>query len=378
MADKNMVAKITVVDMEEPPSRQTLNDGDSINKLFGKIKKVISDLKAVAFSGSYTDLKDTPAEATPTQKGFMSAPDKTKLDGIAAGATAVTKTSDLENDSGFVTADRVRNPNLLDNWYFADPINQRGKTEYEGQVYTIDRWIKEEEGVVGVSDSGVSFPWGGVGTNGLYQMLENYEQLKQRFCTFSLLDADGLHSVTFIMGNHWGGSQLGGMSFYSTPYQHCLIRYYKNLSTIAVKLELGDQQTLAHQDANGNWILNDPPPNKALELLKCQRYYQRGTFMGPILMENSWGPLYSSHCTFPVEMRTNPAVRVFSALGDGTVEYYFDQEGQHPVIMNYDYSHATSKYYKAIFGLPPIMADNAIPPRLSNNIRFEYEASADL
>ena len=42
----------------------------------------------------------------------------------------------------------------------------------------------------------------------------------------------------------------------------------------AIKLELGSQQTLAHQDAAGNWVLNDPPPDKALELLKCQRYYQ--------------------------------------------------------------------------------------------------------
>ncbi len=41
----------------------------------------------------------------------------------------------------------------------------------------------------------------------------------------------------------------------------------------AIKLELGEHQTLAHQDASGNWVLNDPPPNKALELLKCQRYY---------------------------------------------------------------------------------------------------------
>ena len=38
---------------------------------------------------------------------------------------------------------------------------------------------------------------------------------------------------------------------------------------IAVKLELGDKQTLARQDENGNWILNDPPPDKGLELLKC-------------------------------------------------------------------------------------------------------------
>lgn len=32
------------------------------------------------------------------------------------------------------------NPNLLDNWYFADPINQRGATEYTAEGFTIDRW----------------------------------------------------------------------------------------------------------------------------------------------------------------------------------------------------------------------------------------------
>jgi hypothetical protein len=43
---------------------------------------------------------------------------------------------------------------------------------------------------------------------------------------------------------------------------------------IAAKLELGTHQTLAHQDADGNWILNDPPPDPALELAKCQRCYE--------------------------------------------------------------------------------------------------------
>jgi hypothetical protein len=32
------------------------------------------------------------------------------------------------------------NPNLLDNWYFGNPVNQRGQTEYTAAGYTIDRW----------------------------------------------------------------------------------------------------------------------------------------------------------------------------------------------------------------------------------------------
>lgn len=31
------------------------------------------------------------------------------------------------------------NPNLLDNWYFADPINQRGQKEYGDNQYAIDK-----------------------------------------------------------------------------------------------------------------------------------------------------------------------------------------------------------------------------------------------
>jgi len=43
---------------------------------------------------------------------------------------------------------------------------------------------------------------------------------------------------------------------------------------IRVKLEVGKYQTLAYQDADGQWNLIDPLPNPALEMLKCQRYYQ--------------------------------------------------------------------------------------------------------
>ena len=32
------------------------------------------------------------------------------------------------------------NPNLIDNWYFGNPVNQRGQTSYTGTSYGIDRW----------------------------------------------------------------------------------------------------------------------------------------------------------------------------------------------------------------------------------------------
>ena len=50
MADKNMNVKINV-DFEESASRQSLNSGDSLPTLFGKIKKFLNDLNPIAFTG---------------------------------------------------------------------------------------------------------------------------------------------------------------------------------------------------------------------------------------------------------------------------------------------------------------------------------------
>lgn len=59
MAEKNMNAKISV-EFEETANRQQLSSGDNLPTLFGKIKKIISDLSTSAFSGSYNDLTNTP------------------------------------------------------------------------------------------------------------------------------------------------------------------------------------------------------------------------------------------------------------------------------------------------------------------------------
>lgn len=79
MADKNMEAQISV-EFEEATSRQSLNSGETINTLWSKVKRWLSDLKAVAFSGSYIDLSDKPTTATTDTDGLMSAKDKSKLD----------------------------------------------------------------------------------------------------------------------------------------------------------------------------------------------------------------------------------------------------------------------------------------------------------
>ena len=49
------------------------------------------------------------------------------------------------------------NPNLLENWYFQDPVNQRGQEEYAGgKMYCIDRlYIRNKNLNVSLVDRGI-------------------------------------------------------------------------------------------------------------------------------------------------------------------------------------------------------------------------------
>ena len=93
-----MEAQISV-EFEEATSRQSLNSGETINTLWGKVKRWLSDLKVVCFSGSYNDLSDTPTTATKDTDGLMSAEDKSKLDGVATGANKTIVDTILSNTS---------------------------------------------------------------------------------------------------------------------------------------------------------------------------------------------------------------------------------------------------------------------------------------
>ena len=187
------------------------------------------------------------------------------------------------------------NPNLLDNWYFADPINQRGQAEYTGNGYGIDRWKDRYvggDGVKELTDAGIHLK-PGFATNGLVQIFETFKHLSGKTVTFSILAL----SVRGTLRAHIAGydssdtyktlksddlSAPGILQLTVTlpdmsDYLGFFVRIYNvNAGTdsviAAVKLELGSVQTLACQDTSGNWVLNDPPPNKALELAKCQRY----------------------------------------------------------------------------------------------------------
>lgn len=70
----------------EASVRENIVSNEKSSTLFGKVQKWFSDLKKVAFTGSYNDLIDTPSNATTTINGLMSSSDKIKLNGISSNA----------------------------------------------------------------------------------------------------------------------------------------------------------------------------------------------------------------------------------------------------------------------------------------------------
>lgn len=210
------------------------------------------------------------------------------------------------------------NPNLLDNWYFGNPVNQRGQTEHTGTQngYFIDRWILGAyDQTVTVTNSGLHWST----TTGIWctQVLENFDELIGRTLTLSAIIDGVLYSVTGVLNESSKiGMQPVGSLFIELTHDERGFRFvtYTSPSPIvtitAVKLELGTQQTLAHQDENGNWVLNEIP-DYGEQLARCQRYFQ----------------LYSTADNRPSKavdcrptMRTDPLQGTI--IIDGTTYYY--------------------------------------------------------
>ena len=189
-----------------------------------------------------------------------------------------------------IGAGRV-NPNLLDNWYFGNPVNQRGQTEYTNIGYIIDRWKKfHASGIVRLGDGYMEMVSGDSESLVLHQFINNGLTLyNDKMLTLSILTTEGLASVTTTpnLSSPWSESACVYMGNARISIQQaasvmnpnffafntkCI--YGTSVKIIAVKLELGERQTLAHQDADGNWVLNEIP-DYGEQLGRCQRYFQR-------------------------------------------------------------------------------------------------------
>lgn len=196
--------------------------------------------------------------------------------------------------------------NCLHNWLFVNPVNRKG-----GKVYSkgksgvfIDRWRKsstseitlKEEGIVFTADSAVS---------SFYQVVSDIEKLRGKTVTISLLVKSSTEpkvcifstvgkTVATVCGKTVSFSDAGEMNLLTAtgviPAKcekltfECFpsakdAKYCANTTVIAAKLELGGEQTLAHRDSSGEWVLNEAC-DFAEQMAICGQYDDNGDYIG--------------------------------------------------------------------------------------------------
>lgn len=167
------------------------------------------------------------------------------------------------------------NPKILDNWYFGNPVNQRGQTSYTGSGYGgIDRFTFDGQGgTMTVGDGFVSFQKTGEYTSPI-QFFENSRVPANQTVTISAIVDDDLFFATGTLegnivvvcpGGRFEAYRLDNRSVFRFVFTESGV--YK---VRAVGLEPGSQQTLAHKEY-GDLVLNEVP-KFGDQLAECQRY----------------------------------------------------------------------------------------------------------
>ena len=168
---------------------------------------------------------------------------------------------------------KFTNPNLLHNWDFRNPVNQRkvsGTISAEGYFY--DRWIKAASGTVVKYDNPNYIVL--TANTFIYQRVEGF-LLCGKPVTISAIDIDGttVYSATGVVPSEptiQTNVQIGG-GFYGAFAIDTAGVYFGfgtgsvGVGLLCIKLEMGTVSTLAY----------DPPMDYGAELLKCQRFYNR-------------------------------------------------------------------------------------------------------
>ena len=228
----------------------------------------------------------------------------------------------VDGATGQGSAVRISNRNLLDNGDFRNPVNQRGQTSYTGNGYGIDRWrvsTNNSTAAVSVGDGCIDFTSDASGT--YINFTSAVEKVQPGNYTLSFLVDDHTKAQQiYVQGGDSASvfdSNLLTLPFSVAETSAIAVGIQKKaasstLKIYAAKLEPGSVQTLAHQE-NSVWVLNDPLPNYAEELAKCQRYYQLYT-------SAAQRPTNGADCR-PVMRIANPSQGTIAISG---TTYYFN------------------------------------------------------
>ena len=225
----------------------------------------------------------------------------------------------------------VSNPNLLDNWYFGNPVNQRGQTEYTGNGYAVDRWYFDTDSgscALTLTTEGLKFIATASAT-GIASLKQDIDPtmlsvFAGKTVTLSLLGkTDISQQVLFYVNSKVAAAKsspaVNGVCMTTLTYtfpavlENAAIFVYGwaysgagEGTILAAKLELGPTQTLARKEGE-RWVLNEVP-NYGEQLRRCQRYYIKyDTIKANGYISNA-AKSYYMPIFLPEAMRTTPTI----------------------------------------------------------------------
>ena len=249
---------------------------------------------------------------------------------ITSGDTTVTYDGSTAENIDIPAGGAVYSPNLLRNGTFADGciVNQRGKTSYAGTGYGVDMWYTTGATLsVDVTAEGVKLYKNAASANPAWAQALETDAAVGQTVTVSMLYKGSGEGASLRVAQSGGIVTLANVSDWTLVQKTfalekwsvgtlqdraiVAIQCFENMAVNqglyikAIKLELGEQQTLAHQNGDGAWVLNELPDYGG-ELLRCQRYYQ-------VYTTAAARPAKALDCR-PV-MRTDPAQSTVSVGG---------------------------------------------------------------
>ena len=201
------------------------------------------------------------------------------------------------------------NRNLLINWDFKNPVNQRGVTDWQGIGYNLDGWRgNHESGRYSLTTDGLTM----AAENSICyfcQWLEtDYSNVE---LTLSCVENGTVYSVSRVLTKQASLS----MTLPSGVLVMCTWDSNKSLYRVVFSIGAGRSTTISRvklEVGAVSTISNDPPAEYGAELLRCQRYFQ--TFSSVDAR-----PVYGTDCRPVMRLRepTKPA-----AITVNGVTYY--------------------------------------------------------
>lgn len=228
-----------------------------------------------------SDYSDLVFKSAPAGGGSGTVDEQARGMASANAASISALRGDVEDVQ--TVAENISNPNLLDNPDFK--INQRGKTEYTGTGYTVDRWVSTNSNsnitIHNTEEDGqyinINVPEDSSSSTGHGYYRQYFELVPKAVYTMS---ADVRGSGLMFM-NMCGDS--GALLAENVSVTEEWVRYTAVLDTTQTEFEVNTAYFRINKGSNidirnvklelGSVATPFTPPDPATELAKCQRYY---------------------------------------------------------------------------------------------------------